>query len=72
LGRVEITRLGGTILQPGIQCIIELIGFPKDGPLLVITDGACGALQIPLDHAFLLLESARLPFTTRAPIFRFD
>jgi hypothetical protein len=73
LGRVEITRLGGTILQPGIQCIIELTDFPKDGPLLVITDGACDALQIiPREHAFLLLESARLPFTTRAPIFRFD
>ena len=72
LGRVEITGRGGTILQPGVQCIVESTDFPKDGPLLVITDGACDALQIPREHAFLLPEGARLPFATRAPIFRFD
>jgi predicted metal-dependent peptidase len=71
LGRVEITGRGGTILQPGIQCIVESNDFPKDGPLLVITDGACDPLRIPREHAFLLPEGAHLPFHTRAPIFRF-
>jgi hypothetical protein len=72
LGRVEITGRGGTILQPGVQCIVESTDFPKDGPLLIITDGVCDALQIPREHAFLLPEGAGLPFQTRAPIFRFD
>jgi predicted metal-dependent peptidase len=70
LGRVEITGRGGTILQPGIRCILEANDFPKDGPLLVITDGACDTLYIPREHAFLLPEAASLPFQTRAPIFR--
>jgi predicted metal-dependent peptidase len=72
LGRVEITGRGGTILQPGIQCILESTDFPKDGPLLVITDGVCDTLQIPREHAFLLPEGASLPFITRAPMFRFE
>jgi hypothetical protein len=72
LGRVEITGRGGTILQPGVQCILEATDFPKDGPLLVITDGACDTLQIPREHAFLLPAGASLSFNTRAPIFRFD
>jgi predicted metal-dependent peptidase len=72
LGRVEITGRGGTILQPGVQCVLEAENFPKDGPILIITDGDCDSLQIPREHAFLMPEGASLPFQTRAPIFRFD
>jgi hypothetical protein len=72
LGRVEITGRGGTILQPGAQCILEATDFPKDGPLLIITDGACDTLQIPSEHAFLLPKGACLLFNTRTPVFRFD
>lgn len=72
LGRVEITGRGGTILQPGIQCVLEARDFPKNGPILVITDGACDTLHIPREHAFLLPEGARLSFQNRAPVFRFS
>jgi predicted metal-dependent peptidase len=71
LGRVEITGRGGTILQPGIRCILDATNFPKDGPLLVITDGACDSLHISREHAFLIPEGASLPFQTRASVFRF-
>jgi hypothetical protein len=44
--------------------------FPKDGPILVITDGYCDVFAIRRDHAVLMPEQARLPFTPRGPIFR--
>ena len=44
--------------------------FPKDGPLLVITDGQCDRLRIRRDHAFLLPDGARLPFVPTGQVFR--
>ena len=38
-GRVKVTGRGGTILQPGVDCLEQANDFPKDGPILSITDG---------------------------------
>ena len=38
-GRVKVTGRGGTILQPGVDCLEQANDFPKDGPILIITDG---------------------------------
>ena len=44
--------------------------FPADGPILIITDGACDVLRVRREHAFLVPAGARLPFTPRGPVFR--
>jgi predicted metal-dependent peptidase len=69
-GRVRIRGRGGTVLQPGIDLLIDARDFPPDGPVLVITDGQCDALRIGREHAFLLPAGASLPFIPRGPVFR--
>ncbi len=68
--RVEVRGRGGTLLQPGIRLLEEAKDFPADAPLLVITDGACDRLRIGREHAYLLPDYARLPFTPKGPVFR--
>jgi predicted metal-dependent peptidase len=72
LETVEVKGRGGTILQPAIDRLESAANFPKDAPILMITDGFCDSLLIRRSHAFLLPEGRRLPFDTRAPIFHFD
>jgi predicted metal-dependent peptidase len=72
LGRVSVHGRGGTVLQPGIDQLMSAADFPKDAPVLVITDGACDALTIRREHAYLVPEGARLPFRTTAPLFHFE
>jgi hypothetical protein len=36
----------------------------------VITDGYCDALRVRREHAYLVPEGARLPFTPKGPVFR--
>ena len=71
-GRVEVRGRGGTVLQPGIDNLLNAKDFPKDAPILIITDGACDTLTIRREHAFLMPQGARLPFRTNAPQFHFE
>jgi len=68
--RVRVKGRGGTVLQPGIDLLQSARDFPEDGPILVITDGACDVFTIRRDHAVLMPAEGRLPFTPRGPIFR--
>ncbi len=68
--RVRVRGRGGTVLQPGIDLLERAEDFPKDGPLLVITDGACDRLHIRREHAFLLPEGRHLPFVPKGQVFR--
>lgn len=72
LNQVEVRGRGGTVLQPAIDKLEADDRFPKDAPILVITDGFCDVLTIRRDHAFLMPEGARLPFRSAAPRFAFD
>jgi predicted metal-dependent peptidase len=72
LETVAVKGRGGTILQPAIDRLESATNFPKDAPILVITDGECDYLTCRRAHAFLLPEGGRLPFDTRAPIFHFE
>ncbi|MCC7446360.1 MAG: peptidase [Anaerolineae bacterium] len=76
-GYVPIKRLyepmpvkgrGGTRLQPGVHLLQTAKDFPKDAPLLIITDGGCDKLDVKRDHAFLLPEGNRLPFNPVGPV----
>ncbi|HVO44049.1 MAG TPA: VWA-like domain-containing protein [Aggregatilineales bacterium] len=78
-GYVPIKRLtqpmhvkgrGGTKLQPGIDAFDKIKDFPKEAPLLVITDGACEPLTVNREHAFLIPEGNELPFVPVGPVFR--
>lgn len=72
LGAVEVRGRGGTVLQPAIARLESDARFPKDAPILVITDGGCDDLAIQREHAFLMPEGARLPFRSLAPQFHFE
>ena len=70
-GTVKVRGRGGTKLQPGIDLLDEDVTFPKEAPLLIITDGACDRLNLRgRNHAFLLPAGNRLPFTPHGPVFR--
>ncbi len=68
-GRVQVKGRGGTVLQPGIDRLQTATDFPKDGPMLIITDGECDMLAIRREHAFLLPKGRRLPFMPRGEVF---
>ena len=71
-GRVKVTGRGGTILQPGVDCLEQANDFPKDGPILIITDGEIeNDLKVRREHAFLLPRGNRLPFRARGEVFYF-
>jgi predicted metal-dependent peptidase len=69
---VRVRGRGGTVLQPAIDLLERAEDFPKDGPILIITDGLCDRLAISpkREHAFLLPEGRSLPFVPRGPVFR--
>lgn len=67
---VRVKGRGGTVLQPAIDLLEKAADFPDDGPMLIITDGMCDVLRIKREHAFLMPESATLPFCPHGRIFR--
>jgi predicted metal-dependent peptidase len=71
-GSVKIKGRGGTILQPGINSLANAEDFPKDAPLLIITDAQCEDRLILYgrEHAFLIPRSASLPFVAKGKVFR--
>ena len=71
-GQVRVRGRGGTELQPGIDLLERAPDFPKDGPVLVITDARIDRVRIRREHAFLIPVGATLPFAPRGPVFRFS
>ncbi|GCE27697.1 hypothetical protein KDA_31810 [Dictyobacter alpinus] len=68
-GSVKVRGRGGTVLQPGVDLLEHAADFPREGPLLIITDGYCDRLHIKREHAFLIPRGNRLPFTPRGEVF---
>lgn len=69
-GRVQVRGRGGTVLQPGVDLLEAARDFPRDGPVLVITDAVCDRVRIRRAHAYLVPAGAMLPFVPRGPVFR--
>jgi len=71
-GRVAVKGRGGTILQPGVDLLVQSKDFPKDAPILIITDGYIEErMKIPREHAFLVPRGRRLPFSPKGKVFYF-
>ncbi len=61
--RVLVKGRGGTRLQPAVDLLTHASDFPKDGPILLITDGLIEPnLHIGRPHAYLLPQGCTLPF----------
>lgn len=72
-GRVMVKGRGGTILQPAVDLLENAKDFPKNGPILIITDaGIEHDLKVHREHAFLIPNGARLPFRPRGKVFYFN
>lgn len=71
-GRVMVEGRGGTVLQPAVDLLERSEDFPKNAPILIITDGYIEPdLKIKREHAFLIPEGSRLPFRTWGKVFYF-
>lgn len=71
-GKVEVKGRGGTVLQPAVDLLEQAEDFPKDGPILIITDGGIEKnLQVHREHAYLLPKGRRLPFRAKGKVFYF-
>ena len=72
-GRVLVKGGGGTVLQPGVDLLEKSNDFPKDGPILIITDGWIeDDIRVRREHAFLVPRGRRLPFVPRGKVFYFN
>ena len=71
-GRVEVRGRGGTILQPGVDLLLKAKDFPKDAPILIITDGYIEKnLSVHREHGFLIPRGNHLPFRAKGKVFYF-
>ena len=69
-GSVKVRGRGGTVLQPGIELLDQASDFPREAPLLIITDCECDRLNLHgRDHAFLVPRGRSLPFPPKGPVF---
>ena len=72
-GSVKVRGRGGTVLQPGVELLEHAPDFPKEAPLLIITDCECDRLNLyGRDHAFLVPGGKSLPFPANGPVFHMD
>ncbi len=71
-GRVCVKGRGGTVLQPAVDLLINSKDFPKNGPILIITDAMIeDDLKVKREHAFLVPKGSRLPFRPKGKVFYF-
>ena len=66
----RIRGRGGTVLQPAVELLQEAQDFPKEAPILIITDGDTDHLHVQREHAYLLPGNGDLPFEPDGPVFR--
>lgn len=70
LNRVRVRGRGGTVLQPGIDLLEADHDFPKNAPIMIITDAQCDHFKIKREHAILIPAGARMSFVPVGEVFR--
>lgn len=68
----KVRGRGGTVLQPGIDLLERAADFPKEGPIIIITDGYCDRIRVARKHAYILPKGKDLPFVPKGPVFRIE
>lgn len=69
---LKVKGRGGTVIQPAVNYLLNTKDFPKDAPILIMTDGDCEpSLTIGREHAFLIPKGRRLPFMSKGSVFEF-
>ncbi len=68
-GRITVTGRGGTTLQRAVDLLEGAKDFPKNAPILILTDGFIDDLSIHRPHAYVLPAGSRLPYKTEESIF---
>ena len=72
-GRVEVRGRGGTVIQPAVDLLEQAKDFPRNAPILIITDGEIEEdLEVHHQHAFLIPKGNRLPFRPKGDVFCFE
>ena len=70
-GSVKVKGRGGTVLQPGVDLLLQAEDFPKTAPILVITDTYCDKpVFYGREHAYLIPRGSSLPFVAKGKVFR--
>lgn len=73
LNKISVKGRGGTVLQPAINMLEHALDFPKNAPILVISDGFFERdLTIAREHAFLVPNKGYLPFIPKGKVFEFE
>jgi predicted metal-dependent peptidase len=72
MGNVRVRGRGGTVLQPGIDFLEQAEDFPKNGPILVITDAACDHFAVKREHAIMIPKGRHLLFQPKGEVFAFE
>lgn len=72
VNRVKIKGRGGTVLQQAVNYLENIHDFPKEAPILILTDGYFEEnLTVKREHAFLVPHKSCLPIKTRGEVFEF-
>jgi hypothetical protein len=59
------------VLQPGIDLLNNADDFPKEAPILIVTDGYCDkAILHGREHAYLIPQGSNLPFVAKGKVLR--
>jgi predicted metal-dependent peptidase len=72
MGNIRVRGRGGTILQPGIDFLEQAQDFPRQGPILIITDAKCDKFVVRREHAIMIPKGKHLPFRPRGKVFAFE
>lgn len=70
--RIKVKGRGGTVIQQAVNYLENAKDFPKDAPILILSDGGFEkTLTIKRKHAFLVPNKYRLPFIAKGEVFEF-
>jgi len=72
MGNVRVKGRGGTVLQPGIDFLEHAEDFPKNGPILIVTDAECDNFTVKREHAIMIPKGSHLPFRPNGEVFMFE
>lgn len=72
MNRAKMKGRGGTVLQTAVNYLENSMDFPKDAPILILTDGYFeSSLKINRHHAFLVPNRYIIPFHAES-VFEFS